>query len=181
MSDVQASGWIGLLMGTMGLIQGIRFRSGIGRRLLAENYRDSKLPRWRRNGPFALIPLSVAFVLIGIAAIDGPSLPVGLVVGLAVTALALGPVVLVIMASPPAWSKPLWLRRAEDAGWQGYRPEARRGGLIFTAILVITTFSAIAVIVASSFQLIDLAGPLLLGIGTTLAFWGGRRCGRGGS
>lgn len=181
MTDVEASGWLGLLLGTFCLIQGIRFRSGISRRMLAENYRDTKLSKWRRNGPFALIPLSLVFVLIGLAAIKGTTLPLGLVFVLIAAALACGPIALAIMASPPDWSKPVWLRQAEAADWHGYQPESRRGDVIFSAILAIVSFGAIAVIVVANFSLADLVGPLLLGIGTTLAFWGGRRRGRRGS
>jgi hypothetical protein len=47
-TDIQTSGWIFLLLGAATLIQGIRFRSGIGRRNLAENYRDMRVPRLRR-------------------------------------------------------------------------------------------------------------------------------------
>jgi hypothetical protein len=162
-------------MGALGLVQGIRYRTGISRRSLAENYRDPRLPRWRRNGPFGLIPLSLVFLLVGVAAVEGGHVPPGLVAGLAAAALASGVAYLLIAMSPPAWSKPLWLREAEAAGWQGHRPEPRRGDVVVTMVLAIGTFGAIAVIIATSFQVGALVGPVLIGIGTALAFWRGRR------
>lgn len=175
MTGVVASGWICLLLGAAGLVQGIRFRSGIGRRMIAENYRNANLPRTRRNGPFALIPLSLGIVLVGAAAIKAQDIPLVLVFGIAVAGLASWVAALLILMSPPAWSQPRWLREDEATGWQSYRPESRRGDLVFTAILAMSAFGAMAVIVATSFQLAELIGPLLLGVGTALAFWGGRR------
>jgi hypothetical protein len=174
-NDVEASGWICLLFGAAGLVQGVRFRSGISRRMMAENYRNANLPKTRRNGPFALIPLSLAFVLVGVAAIKGMDVSPVLVFGIVAAALASGLMALFVFISPPAWSKPRWLREAETGGWQTYRPESRRGDVIFTAILAISAFGAMAMIVVTSFQLVELIGPLLLGVGTALAFWGGRR------
>jgi hypothetical protein len=177
-SDIQASGWIFLLLGAATLIQGIRFRSGIGRRNLAENYRDMRVPRLRRNAPFAAVPLGLAFALVGVAALKGSDVPPGLVLVLAIAGLACVAVAFAVLASPPAWSKPLWLREAEAAGWQGYRPQSGRYDLVFSAILAISVFGAASLIIATSFQLVDLVGPILLGFGTALAFWrGGRRTG----
>jgi hypothetical protein len=168
-------------MGAFGLVQGIRLRSGISRRMLAESYRDTSLPRWKRNGPFALIPLTLGFLLIGIAAIKGQVLPLGVVLGVIAAGLAMGPVTLATMAFPPDWSKPRWLREAEALGWQGYRSESRRGDAIFTAILATTAFTGIGLVIAANFQIAYLLGPLLLGTGAALSFWYGGRRKRGDS
>lgn len=153
MTTVEACGWVSLLMGAFVLVQGILIRSGIRGRVIAENYRDATLPPWKRNGPFALIPGGVAFVLGGLAAITSGAVLVEATIGLVAAAILAGIVYMdILLWPPPDWSKPLWLREAEATGWRNYRPESSRIGVVITAILAITTFGAIAVIMATSFR-----------------------------
>jgi hypothetical protein len=174
-TSVEASGWLGLLLGSAVLIQGIRLRAGLGGRNLARSYRDTSAPRTRRNAPFAGIPIGLGFVLTGLAAIKSGDLPPAAVAALAVPGLLSLLVGLAVLVSPPAWSKPRWLRQAEADAWRSYQPDPGRHGLVFSAILAISVFGAAAVIIATSFQPVEVVGPLLLGLGAALAFWGGRR------
>ena len=104
-----------------GIARGILIRLGVDR-TWAARYRDPDLPSYLRNGPLALIPLCLAFLLcmIPVYAIDmdGPRADLG--GGLAIGGLLLILASVVLMERPPRWIKPAWLRDEEELERLGY-------------------------------------------------------------
>jgi hypothetical protein len=110
------------LIGLLGVSLGITVRAGGARRALRD-YFVPDIPAHLRNGPFALIPLGLAFFLIAVGtslAQSAPPTTAGSAdapagapfFGFAVLSLFTG---IWWVFRPPAWMKPAWLRAEEQA------------------------------------------------------------------
>jgi hypothetical protein len=119
-ADQIADDWViavGLLFGAACLGMGACVRLGGCRRLL-RSYFAPFLPPHLRHGVLAALPGGIFFVLgaLGVFAIERYGDPaLGLITGLFAGAGVALLAAIWVLISPPAWSKPAWLRTRERA------------------------------------------------------------------
>ena len=115
------------LLALINLAMGVRFRFGPPQRdgFLHRQTRNMDLPRYMRNTPLVLIPLSVTGLLLTVGAFclgaGGRWADLGVAMGFLFVA---GLVATIILAPyPPDWLKPAWLREEERRGGRGAAPK----------------------------------------------------------
>ena len=102
MTEFQASGWALLIMGTVGLVQAVRFRAGAGVFRMTRPHLERMAPPWMRDTVFAGIPLNLGVMLIGIGMTAGEA-DMGWF--FAWSGVSLIPLLIAVLmwASPPDW------------------------------------------------------------------------------
>src|SRR5215469_3279728 len=118
MDSYTGAGVVGLAMGGLSLIFGVLFRTGNLHGNLASQYRDEALPRYQRNGVFALIPFGLMFLVAGALLVVHKEPPGWLVLTTVVVWVVGFSSGMVVVARPPSWMKPRWMREAEADGWR---------------------------------------------------------------
>jgi hypothetical protein len=165
MDSYTGAGVIGLAMGGLALVYGVLLRTGTVHADVARQYRNEALPRYQRNGVFALIPFGLMFLIAGALLVvhDTAALWLALVtIVVWVVGFVFG---IVVPARPPWWMKPRWLRVAEADGWRHYtRPPFRvTQAVLVTSIVLVFGCAFVLMLVQGTAT--EVAGALITGAG----------------
>ena len=106
-------GVVAFLVSVIGLIMGIRVRTGADRRWI-KWYHSSELPFYLRNAPLGWIPGSIGGMAIAVGVFFDRADALNALVGLIMlVGFGLVGMFFVIAWRPPSWTKPDWLRDQE--------------------------------------------------------------------
>jgi hypothetical protein len=171
MDSYTGAGLMGLAMGGLSLLYGVLFRSGALHANWASQYRNEMLPRYQRNGVFTLIPFGLMFLVGGALLVVHDAPPAWLVLATVVVWVVGFVLAMVVLARPPRWMKPRWLREAEADGWRHYtKPPFRvtREVLMVTSIVLVLGGSFVLMLVQATRT--EAAGALIVGLGVVALY-----------
>jgi hypothetical protein len=166
MDSYTGAGLMGLAMGGLSLLYGVLFRSGVLHANWASQCRNEELARYQRNGVFALIPFGLMFLVGGALLIVRDRAPFGFALATIAVWVVGFVFAMVVLARPPWWMKPRWLREAEADGWRHYtKPPFRvtREAAMVTSIVLV--FGGAFVLMLVQGTRTEVASALVTGVG----------------
>jgi hypothetical protein len=171
MDSYAGAGLIGLAMGGLSLLYGVLFRSGVLHANWASQYRNGALPRFQRNGVFALIPFGLMFLVGGALLVRHDTAAFGLALATIAVWVVGFPFGMMVLARPPWWMKPRWMREAEADDWRHYTPPpfrvTREAAMVTSVVLV---FGGSFVLMLVQGTLTEVAGALITGLGVMVLY-----------